>query len=74
MFSRGGSLLPSKLCCYDVRCVDAVICFKGHDRDIVKSFAESCTSVGVKLGIYYSVVSNEYLNVEGGMVRDPKVS
>jgi len=42
---------------------------EGHD--IVRSFAESCRSVGVSLGIYYSVVSNEYLNVEGGSVRDP---
>jgi hypothetical protein len=37
--------------------------------DVVQQFAESCSSVGVKLGIYYSVVSNEYLNVQGGRVR-----
>eukprot|EP00039_Didymoeca_costata_P003983 m.70841 g.70841 ORF g.70841 m.70841 type:complete len:699 (+) comp12173_c0_seq1:61-2157(+) len=45
--------------------------YVGPDRDIVRDFAESCSAVGVKLGIYYSVVSNEYLNVEGGAVRDP---
>ena len=41
-----------------------------HGRDIIQSFAASCASVGVKLGIYYSVVSNEYLNVEQGRVRN----
>ena len=33
-----------------------------NGRDIVRSFAESCAGVGVRLGVYYSVVSNEYLN------------
>eukprot|EP00729_Bicosta_minor_P010054 gene10054-18971_t len=38
-------------------------------RDVVRQFVDSCNAVGVRLGIYYSVVSNEYLNVGGGIVR-----
>lgn len=30
----------------------------------------SCRAVGVQLGIYYSVVSNEFLNVYNGLVRN----
>ena len=39
-------------------------------RDIVRDLAESCAAHGVKLGIYYSVNANEYLNYANG-VRDP---
>ena len=42
-------------------------------RDIVRQFAESCSSVGVKLGIYYSVNANEYLNVAGGVSHTSKL-
>ena len=45
-------------------------CKVPEERDIIASFAASCASVGVKLGVYYSVVSNEYLNVEQGKVRN----
>ena len=31
-------------------------------RDLIAQFAESCAGVGVKLGLYYSVTSNSYLN------------
>eukprot|EP00041_Stephanoeca_diplocostata_P026594 m.719691 g.719691 ORF g.719691 m.719691 type:complete len:561 (+) comp23001_c0_seq25:851-2533(+) len=44
------------------------------DRDIVRAFAESCSGVGVQLGLYYSVVSNTYLNVQGGVVLDPSTA
>ena len=44
------------------------------ERDILKAFAKSCSKVGVQIGIYYSVVSNEYLNVAGGKVRSDPVS
>jgi hypothetical protein len=37
-------------------------------RDIVREFAESCSARGVKLGIYYSVNANAYLNVQNGKV------
>ena len=35
--------------------------YQAPPRDIVASFVESCTSVGVRIGIYYSVVSNAYV-------------
>jgi alpha-L-fucosidase len=65
--SPAKATLPHKNFTYDYK-------VQGYGRDVVKSFAESCSSVGVKLGIYYSVVSNEYLNVAGGDVRDPKTA
>lgn len=54
--------LPARNFTYDYKVADG--------RDIIQSFAASCASVGVKLGIYYSVVSNEYLNVQNGIVRN----
>ena len=38
--------------------------------DIVQQLSESCASVGVKLGIYYSVDVNAYLNVNNGQVQN----
>eukprot|EP00948_MAST-09A_sp_MAST-9A-sp1_P002232 g2232.t1 len=38
--------------------------------DIVRSFAKSCAPYGIKLGIYYSVNVNVYLNVVGGKVQN----
>ena len=32
------------------------------ERDLIAQFAESCAGVGVKLGLYYSVTGNSYLN------------
>ena len=55
--------LPRNNFTYDYRVPDG--------QDIIRDFAESCSAVGVKLGIYYSVVENEYLNVAGGSVRAP---
>tara|TARA_B110000091_G_C13759782_1_gene451553 strand:- start:142 stop:1533 length:1392 start_codon:yes stop_codon:yes gene_type:complete len=40
------------------------------DIDIVQQLSESCNSVGVKLGIYYSVNINAYLNVYNGQVQN----
>ena len=41
------------------------------DEDVVRKLAESCAAVGVRLGLYYSVNANEYLNVGSpGKVRD----
>eukprot|EP00040_Diaphanoeca_grandis_P004874 m.30447 g.30447 ORF g.30447 m.30447 type:complete len:719 (-) comp16287_c0_seq1:149-2305(-) len=37
--------------------------------DLIKKFADSCAKVDVKLGIYYSVVANSYLNVKDGVVQ-----
>jgi hypothetical protein len=36
--------------------------------DYVQQLAESCAAVGVKLGVYYSVNANSYLNVWGNGV------
>jgi alpha-L-fucosidase len=37
--------------------------------DVVQQLSESCSAVGVKLGIYYSVNVNAYLNVYNGQVQ-----
>eukprot|EP00940_MAST-03C_sp_MAST-3C-sp2_P002652 g2652.t1 len=41
----------------------------GTKIDIVRQLAESCASVGIKLGLYYSVNVNAYLNVANGQVQ-----
>jgi alpha-L-fucosidase len=42
----------------------------GEDQDIVRQFAESCAGYGIKIGLYYSVNRNSYLNVwDPGAVR-----
>lgn len=38
-------------------------------RDLIAQFAESCAGVGVKLGLYYSLTSNSYLNYPS--LKDP---
>ena len=42
--------------------------------DYVRQLAESCAAVGVKLGIYYSVNANAYLNVWNNGVGAGKVT
>eukprot|EP01047_Picozoa_sp_COSAG01_P003255 COSAG01_NODE_95_length_26957_cov_48.328617_2_plen_361_part_00 len=42
--------------------------------DYVRQVAESCASVGVKLGIYYSVNANSYLGVWDNVVSGSKVT
>eukprot|EP00939_MAST-03C_sp_MAST-3C-sp1_P002314 g2314.t1 len=37
--------------------------------DVIRQLAESCNAVGVKLGLYYSVNVNAYLNVANGQVQ-----
>ena len=38
-------------------------------RDLIAQFAESCAGVGVKLGLYYSLTANTYLNYPA--LKDP---
>lgn len=38
-------------------------------RDLIAQFAESCAGVGVKLGLYYSLTANSYLNYPS--LKDP---
>ena len=37
-------------------------------RDVLDEFIESCNKRRIRTGFYYSVVSNDYLNVQSGAV------
>ena len=37
-------------------------------RDVLKEFVDSCQKRQIQTGFYYSVVSNNYLNVQSGVV------
>ncbi|CAF1021179.1 unnamed protein product [Adineta ricciae] len=39
-------------------------------RDVLKEFVDSCEKRQIRTGFYYSVVSNNYLNVQSGMVQN----
>ena len=43
---------------------------KSPVQDIVGNFVNSCRSHDIQPGFYYSVVTNYYLNVEGGTVQN----
>lgn len=45
-----------------------------NTRNVVKEFVEACYHRGIQTGFYYSVVSNSYLNVENGQVRNGSLS
>ncbi|KAK2595478.1 hypothetical protein QQS21_006818 [Conoideocrella luteorostrata] len=45
-----------------------------HEKDIAKSFVDSASAYGIGHGFYYSVVVNNFLNVQQSKVRTGKLS